>query len=90
MIPDVSVDRKTGAVSNSTGNVTLYINGEEADYRDVQSCVLVSIEKVEYYDIPIGKYTAINAHFVNYIVLKRQTGGYLFADGKQKTSDIYF
>ena len=87
MIPDVSVDRKTGAVSNSTGNLTLYINGEEADYRDVQSLRPRDIEKVEYYDIPTGKYASNNAA-INYIVKKRQTGGYLFADGKQTVGYI--
>ena len=82
MIPDINVDRKTGTVSNTTGNVILYINGEEANYRDVQSLRPRDIEKVEYYDLPTGKYAGNNA-VINYIVKKRQSGGYIFADGKQ-------
>ena len=51
MIPDIEVNRKKGEVSNGLGTVTLYINGEKADYRDVQSLRPRDIEKVEYFDV---------------------------------------
>ena len=82
MIPDIEVNRKTGDVSNMAGKVTLYINGEEADYREVQSLRPRDIEKVEYYDVPTGKYVGDNGS-INYIVKNYQSGGYVFADGKQ-------
>ena len=82
MIPSIEVNKRTGAVSTFGGEVSLYINGEKADYRDVQSLRPRDIENVEYYDVPTGKY-ANDVAAINYIVKKRQSGGYIFADGKQ-------
>ena len=82
MIPSIEVNKRTGTVSTFGGKVSLYINGEKADYRDVQSLRPRDIENVEYYDVPTGKY-ANDVAAINYIVKKRQSGGYIFADGKQ-------
>lgn len=82
MIPNIEVNKRTGTVSTFGGEVSLYINGEKADYRDVQSLRPRDIENVEYYDVPTGKY-ASDVAAINYIVKKRQSGGYIFADGKQ-------
>ena len=82
MIPNIEVNKRTGTVSTFGGEVSLYINGEKADYRDVQSLRPHDIENVEYYDVPTGKY-ANDVAAINYIVKKRQSGGYIFADGKQ-------
>ena len=82
MIPSIEVNKRTGTVSTFGGEVSLYINGEKADYRDVQSLRPRDIENVEYYDVPTGKY-ANDVAAINYIVKKRQSGGYIFADGKQ-------
>lgn len=82
MIPNIEVNKRTGTVSTFGGEVSLYINGEKADYRDVQSLRPRDIENVEYYDVPTGKY-ANDVAAINYIVKKRQSGGYIFADGKQ-------
>lgn len=82
MIPSIEVNKRTGTVSTFGGEVSLYINGEKADYRDVQSLRSRDIENVEYYDVPTGKY-ANDVAAINYIVKKRQSGGYIFADGKQ-------
>lgn len=82
MIPNIEVNKRTGTVSTFGGEVSLYINGEKADYRDVQSLRPRDIENVEYYDVPTGKY-ANDVAAINYIVKKRQSGGYIFVDGKQ-------
>ena len=82
MIPNIEVNKRTGTVSTFGGEVSLYINGEKADYRDVQSLRPRDIENVEYYDVPTGKY-ANDVAAINYIGKKRQSGGYIFADGKQ-------
>mgnify|MGYP003245169450 FL=1 len=66
MIPDIEVNRKNGEVSNALGTVTLYINGEEANYRDVQSLRPRDIEKVEYFDVPTGRYSG-DVAAINYI-----------------------
>lgn len=82
MIPNVEVDKRTGKVSTLGGSVTLYINGEKADYRDVQSLRPRDIENVEYYDVPTGKY-ANDVAAINYITKQYKTGGYMAVDGKQ-------
>ena len=82
MIPELTVNRRTGEVSTLGGTVTLYINGEKADQRDVQSLRPRDIEKVEYYDVPVGKY-ANDVAAINYITKTYHSGGYVAVDGKQ-------
>lgn len=82
MIPDIEVNRKKGEVSNGLGTVTLYINGEKADYRDVQSLRPRDIEKVEYFDVPTGRYSSDIAA-INYITKQYRSGGYVSLDGQQ-------
>lgn len=82
MIPGLRVDRKTGAVNAVTGTATMYINGVEADFREVQNLRPKDIEKVEYYSMPTGKYVR-DAAAVNYITKVYKTGGYVTLDGEQ-------
>ena len=82
MIPSIEVNKRTGTVSTFGGEVSLYINGEKADYRDVQSLRPRDIENVEYYDVPTGKY-ANDVAAINYIVKQYKAGGYIALDGKQ-------
>lgn len=82
MIPNIDVNKRTGEVSTLGGNVTLYINGEKASYRDVQSLRPKDIENVEYYDVPTGKY-ANDVAAINYITKQQTSGGYVALDGKQ-------
>lgn len=82
MIPGIDVNKRTGEVNTLGGTVTLYINGEKADFRDVQALRPGDIENVEYYDIPTGKY-ANDVAAVNYITKRYKTGGYTAIDGKQ-------
>lgn len=82
MIPGVDVDRQTGEVSTLQGAVTLYINGEKVGYREVQSLRPRDVEKIEYYNVPTGKYASDIAS-INYIVRAREDGGYVSLDAKQ-------
>ena len=41
MIPVVSVERSTGSVTTPNGDATLYIDGREVDFREVQSLTQV-------------------------------------------------
>ena len=82
MIPGIDVDRIRGTVSTLGGDVALYIDGRQAEYREVQSLRPQDIERVEYYDVPTGKY-ANDVASVNYITKQYKTGGYISLDGKQ-------
>lgn len=82
MIPGITVDRKKGQVSTFSGDVSLYINGQKADYREVQALRPQDIEKVEYFDMPTGQYAGDKAA-INYIIKERTTGGYVTLDGTQ-------
>lgn len=82
MIPGIDVDRKKGVVATMGGAVTLYIDGRKADFREVQSLRPRDIEKVEYFDVPTGKYSGDVAS-INYITKKRESGGYVSVDANQ-------
>lgn len=84
MIPGISVDRNKGAVTRLGQSVALYIDGQKADYREIQNIEAKSIDKIEYIDMPSGKYiqdnTAIN------IITKKSAGSYFALDAKQNIS----
>lgn len=82
MIPGVDVDRLNGTVQAFGGEVSLYIDGRKASYREIQNLRPKDIEKVEYYDVPTGKYINDNAA-VNFITRQYRTGGYVAMDAKQ-------
>lgn len=82
MIPGVDVDIKAGKVKTFGGDVTLYIDGRKVDYREVQSLRPQDVERVEYYDVPTGKY-ANDVAAINYITRKYKAGGYIALDGSQ-------
>lgn len=82
MIPGVSVNSQKGTVNTLLGEATLYINGKKADYREVRALRPKDIEKVEYFEMPTGKYAGDKAS-VNYILKEKHTGGYLALDGTQ-------
>lgn len=82
MIPGVSVDRRASKVTTSKGEATIYINGVRADLRDVTNLRPRDILRVEYHDIPTGKYVG-DAAAINYITKKTTSGGYVNADAEQ-------
>lgn len=82
MIPGMDVNRRGGKVSNFKGEVTLYIDERKVDYREVQSLRPRDIEKVEYFELPTGRYAGDNTS-INYITKKYKTGGYVSLDADQ-------
>ena len=82
MIPNINVDRRNGRVSTLGGDVVLYIDGRKADYREIVSLRPIDIEKIEYHDVPTGKY-ANDIASINYITKKYRTGGYISLNGTQ-------
>ena len=82
MIPGIDVDRREGKVKTFGGDVTLYIDGRKVDYREIQSLRPKDVERIEYYDVPTGKY-ANDVAAINYITRKYKTGGYISLDGNQ-------
>lgn len=82
MIPSINIDRNTGSVKTFGGEVSLYIDGRKTDYREIQNLRSIDIEKVEYIDVPSGKYMNEIA-VINYITKKYTSGGYISFDMNQ-------
>lgn len=83
MIPGLTVDRKKKTVTSIAGGATLYINGVEADMREIQALQPKDIERIEYYTLPTSGIFAGDAASVNYITKTYKTGGYITLDGEQ-------
>lgn len=83
MIPNLQIDRQKGAVTTIGGTVTLYIDGRKVEYREVKKLKSKDILKVEYYDVPTGKYAGDYAS-INIITRPMTTGGYISVDGTQQ------
>lgn len=83
MIPNVRVDRFKGTVETFGGNVSLYIDGRKVDYREIKNLKPKDVEKIEYYDVPTGKY-AEDIAAINFITRQYTTGGYVALDGTQQ------
>lgn len=88
MIPGVSVERSTGSVTTPNGAATLYIDGREVDFREVQSLRPKDISRVEYFDVPTGKY-AKDAYAINIIMKPLNNGGYTQLDASQNVGYLY-
>ncbi len=82
MIPGVSVDRKAYTVSTPAGGATLYIDGREADVREVRALRPKDVAKVEYIDMPTGKY-AKDVAVINFVTKQLTHGGYTQVDALQ-------
>lgn len=88
MIPGVSVERSTGSVTTHNGAATLYIDGREVDFREVQSLRPKDVSRVEYFDVPTGKY-AKDAYAINIIMKPLNNGGYTQLDASQNVGYLY-
>lgn len=88
MIPGVSVERSTGSVTTPNGVATLYIDGREVDFREVQSLRPKDVSRVEYFDVPTGKY-AKDAYAINIIMKPLNNGGYTQLDASQNVGYLY-
>jgi len=83
MIPGVSVDAFSGSVSALGGAVALYIDGMEADEREVRQLRPSDVERVQFIDAPTGRYAGNNTA-LNFILKKQTSGGYVGADATQR------
>ena len=88
MIPGVSVERSIGSVTTPNGAATLYIDGREVDFREVQSLRPKDVSRVEYFDVPNGKY-AKDAYAINIIMKPLNNGGYTQLDASQNVGYLY-
>lgn len=88
MIPGVSVERSTGSVTTPNGAAILYIDGREVDFREVQSLRPKDVSRVEYFDVPTGKY-AKDAYAINIIMKPLNNGGYTQLDASQNVGYLY-
>ena len=82
MIPGVSIDRSTGSVTTPTGAATLYIDGREVDFREVQSLRPKDISRVEFFDIPPANMQKTH-YAINIIMKPLNNGGYTQLDASQ-------
>lgn len=81
-IPGVMVDMQTGNVEAMGAKSTLYMNGQPCDVRDLMMLRPRDIEKIEYHDIPDGKYSN-DRTAINFLVKQYRYGGYVLAKAQQ-------
>ncbi len=82
MIPGMIVDIQSNTAEAMGMPVSFYINGQQADAKDIRMLRPKDIEKIEYHDNPTGKY-AKDKIAVNFILKQYRAGGYLQVDGLQ-------
>lgn len=88
MVPGVSVNRSNGSVTTPAGAANLYIDGREVSFREIQSLRPKDIAKVEFFDIPTGKY-AKDAYAINIVMKPLNNGGYTQLDASQGVGYLY-
>lgn len=82
MIPGLMVDCQKREVTSPFGAVRLYIDGRPADAQEIQTLRAKNIQKVEYYDLPTGKFANDNAS-INFVMKNPTEGGYTQLDAMQ-------
>ncbi|WP_302591069.1 hypothetical protein [uncultured Muribaculum sp.] len=86
-LPGFDVQPNSGSVTLFDKNVSLYIDGEPADYNLVKNLRSKDIEKIEYHDVPTGRYSNDYAA-INFITRKFQFGGYANLMGQQNIGHL--
>ena len=82
LIPGVEVDAEAGTITSVFGNVSIYVDSVKAEYRDVKNLRPKDIERVEYIDMPTGKFARDKA-VINFITHQQNTGGYVSMDAME-------
>lgn len=82
MIPDLTVNTEKGVVTTPAGPAGLYINGRLASAREVKTLRPKDIVRIEYHDMPTGKYASEKA-VLNYVLKESTDGGYTEVDALQ-------
>lgn len=62
--------------------VAVYMDGQPCDMQDVAMMRPKDIERIEYYDAPVGKYSKDN-FAINFVLKQYRYGGYVLATGTQ-------
>ncbi len=83
MIPGVQVNVDKGEINALGGAVSLFIDGLPSDVREVRQLRPADVLKVQYMESPTGKYAGNNV-VLNFILKKRDTGGYIAIDALQR------
>lgn len=81
-IPGVKVNAQSGSVEAMGSQTSLYINGQPCDSRDLLMLRSRDIEKIEYHDVPNGKY-ANTRTAINFVMKQYRYGGYVLAKAQQ-------
>lgn len=77
MIPEISVDRKTGsATTRDKRSITQCINGVRASATEIRNLNPDDIIRVDYYPSPSGRFSMYNA-VIDFVVKKYDYGGYV-------------
>lgn len=82
MLPGLDIDVFEGNVKLYGHDVSLYINGQPADYYMVQNLRPKDVQKIEYHDAPVGRYSTDFAA-INFITKEKKFGGYVTFDAQQ-------
>lgn len=83
MIPGVSVNTDDKMIRALGAPVALFIDGSPADSREVARLRPSEIMRVEYMEAPTGRYAG-NTTAMNFVLRKRDSGGYVAVDGLQR------
>lgn len=83
MLPGFEVDAQNGSVKLFGNNVSLFVNGVPAEFRMIQNLRPKDVEKIEYHDVPTGRYATCFAA-INFITKRQTTGGYVTLDAQQR------
>lgn len=81
-ISGVVVNLQDGIVEAMGARATLYLNGQPCEIHDLLMLRPRDIEKIEYHDIPAGKYSN-DRTAINFVVKQYRYGGYVLAKAQQ-------
>lgn len=82
MLPGLQVDEKAGKVSLMNVEATIYVNGQPCDINEVSMMRPQDILRIEYMDMPDGKY-ANDKFAINFVMRQYRYGGYVSASAEQ-------
>ena len=83
MIPGVSVNVQDGRIDALGGAVSLYIDGMPAEEREIRQLRPADVARIQYMEAPTGRYAG-DRTAINFILKKRESGGYVAADAMQR------
>lgn len=81
MIPGISIE-ENGLIKAMGNTASVYVNGQPAEVHDIQNIHPSDVIRIEYYDMPEGKYSK-DAAAINFVLRQYKSGGYIQAMGGQ-------